>query len=60
MITNDDYIIIEVLDSGIRITLDTTVERYINLSARQAETEFRNEYGLKGKRLKRICLGTTG
>lgn len=50
-----DYIIIERLDNGgIRITTETATESYINLSLKDAEAQFREQHGLKGKRLKRI------
>ena len=50
-----EYIIIEQLDNGgIRITTETASESYINLSLKNAEAQFREEHGLKRKRLKRI------
>jgi len=50
----EPYIIIEVLgNGGIRITTETASDNYINVSIKNAESQFREQYGLKGKRLRR-------
>ena len=52
----DSYIVIERLDNGgIRITTETAKESYLGLSLKEAESQFREQHGLKGKRLRRIC-----
>jgi len=56
MIDGDRMLIIEKVNGGVRIKYGTAVERYIGYSLRNAEIRFREEYGLKGKRLIRICI----
>ena len=51
-----DYLIIESIGNGtIRISYGDSVERYIGFSLKEAEAQFRQEHGLKGKKLRKIC-----
>ncbi len=54
MIT-DDYMIIESHKGWVRIIFLNYDESYLNLNAREAESLFRQEYGLKGKRIRKQC-----
>ena len=56
--TKDNYLIIERVqgvNGGVVIRYDTTVERYIGYSLKDAERKFRQDFDLVGKRLHRIC-----
>ena len=59
MITNP-YIIIEKLENGgVHIVTESADEYYIGLSLKDAESQFRYEHDLKGKRLQRLCTVQT-
>jgi len=50
------YIIIEKLhpSGGVKITTEDVKEVYLGYSLKDAERKFRDEHGLKGKKLQRI------
>lgn len=41
--------------TAIRITFGSETDNYICLNARDAERQFRDEHGLKGKRIHKVC-----
>ena len=56
----DSTMLIERINGGIVISYDTAVDFYINMTLQKAESAFREEHGLKGKRIKRITIANDG
>ena len=54
--TEENHMIIERINCGIVITYDTIVEFYVNMTISKAESEFRKDYGLKGKKIKKTIV----
>ena len=52
----DNQLVIERINGGIKIKFDSIVERYLGYSLKDAERKFRNEHGLKGKKLEKIMI----
>lgn len=57
--TSDCMVIERIARNGIiRISFGGNTERYLGYSQRDAEAKFRDEHGLKGKRIQKVCTNS--